>query len=249
MNAIRANADLPEAQFAAGYVQWLLDWDWPAAESAFRRTIALDASHVAAHRTLGHVLSQMGAHSAAEGAMEQTRRLDPLSPMSYALSAQVAYQARDNEAALAYAKRATLVDSRFWIGHMQLAQAYAQTGETDLALETLTDAARFSGGENGKTLSERGYILARLGRTVEAREALHTLSALARERYLPPYAFALVHAGLGDRDAVFDWLNHAFEVRDVNLIFLPVDPKWDPFRSDERFRSLLERCHFAKVGN
>jgi Flp pilus assembly protein TadD len=245
---VRANTELPEAQFAAGYVQWLLDWDWQAAESAFRRAITLDASHVAAHRTLGHVLSQMAAHSAAELAMEETRRLDPLSPMTYALSAQVAYQVRDNAAAVKYAKRATLVDSRFWIGHMQLAQAYAQTGETDVALETLTDAARFSGGENSKTISLRGYIMARLGRTVEAREALRALSALARERYVPPYMFALVHGGLGDRDGVFDWLNRAFEARDVNLIFLTVDPKWDPFRTDERFRALLERCHFAKVG-
>jgi len=246
-NAVRANAELPETQFAAGYVQWLLDWDWQEAESAFRRAITLDASHVAAHRTLGHVLSQMGAHSAAALAMEQTRTLDPLSPLTYALSAQVAYQARDDAAALTFAKRATLVDSRFWIGHMQLSQAYAQTGGTDVALETLMDAARFSGGENSKTISLRGYIMASLGRTVEAREALQALSALARERYVPPYAFALVHGGLGDRDAVFDWLNRAFEGRDVNLIFLAVDPKWDPFRTDERFKALLERCHFARV--
>ena len=248
-NAVRANAELPEAQFAAGYVHWLLDWDWKEAESAFRRAITLDASHVAAHRTLGHVLSQMGAHSEAELAMVQTRTLDPLSPMTYALSAQVAYQARDYTAAMKYSKRATLVDSRFWIGHMQLAQAYAQTGETDVALETLTDAARFSGGENSKTISLRGYIMASLGRTVEAREALHALSELARERYVPPYAFALVHAGLGDRDAVFDWLNRAFEARDVNLIFLTGDPKWEPFKTDERFTALLERCHFARAGS
>jgi hypothetical protein len=26
-----------------------------------------------------------------------------------------------------------------------------------------------------------------------------------------------------------------------------VDPKWDPFRADERFAALLERCRFAKV--
>jgi tetratricopeptide (TPR) repeat protein len=169
--------------------------------------------------------------------------------MTYALSARVAYQTRDYTAALGYAKRATLVDSRFWIGHMQLAQAYAQTGETDVALETLTDAARFSGGKNSKTISLRGYIMATLGRTVEAREALHALSELARERYVPPYAFALVHAGLGDRDAVFDWLNRAFEARDVNLIFHTVAPKWEPFKTDERFRALLERCHFAKLGS
>ena len=36
-------------------------------------------------------------------------------------------------------------------------------------------------------------------------------------------------------------------MRDVNLIFLPSDPKWDPYRQDERFSSLVKRCGFAQV--
>jgi hypothetical protein len=70
-----------EAQFADGYVQWLFEWDWPRAESAFKRAITLDPSHVTAYRTLGHVLSQMGAHRQAEQTMAHTRGLEPLSPM------------------------------------------------------------------------------------------------------------------------------------------------------------------------
>ena len=35
--AIRANPRLSEAQLAVGYVSWLMDWDWKAAEAAFRR--------------------------------------------------------------------------------------------------------------------------------------------------------------------------------------------------------------------
>jgi TolB-like protein/Flp pilus assembly protein TadD len=246
-NALRANPDLAEAQFADGYVQWLFEWDWPRAESAFKRAITLDSSHVTAHRTLGHVLSQMGAHREAEQVMAHTRSLEPLSPMSHALSAQIAFQARDNTAATRHAKRATLVDSQFWIGHMQLAQAYAHGGETDLALESLADAARFSGGENSKTLSLRGYVMGRLGRRVEAEEALRALATASATRYVPPYASALVHAGLGNSTAVFEWLDRAFMMRDVNLIFLAGDPKWDPYRQDPRFSSLVKRCGFAQV--
>jgi hypothetical protein len=54
-----------------------------------------------------------------------------------------------------------------------------------------------------------------------------------------------VYAGLGEREAVFEWLEKAFAARDVHLIFLPVDPKWDPFRSDRRFEALIARCGFA----
>ena len=91
-------------------------------------------------------------------------------------------------------------------------------------------------------VSLRGYIFAKLGRADESREVLRTLVAIARERYVPPYAMALVHAGLGEPDASFEWLERAFELRDVHLIFLPVDPKWDPFRADPRFAALLNRA-------
>jgi hypothetical protein len=74
---------------------------------------------------------------------------------------------------------------------------------------------------------------------------LKTLQAIARERYVPPYAVALVYAGLGERDAVFEWLDRAYAARDVHLIFLPVDAKWDEYRRDPRFVALVARCGFA----
>jgi tetratricopeptide (TPR) repeat protein len=168
-----------------------------------------------------------------------------LEPISYALSAQVAFQAREYHAAVEHARRAILTDSEFWIGYVELGQAYESTGETDLALAALTDAARFSGG-NSKAISLRGYILAKAGRATEAREVLRRLEADAGERYVPPYAMALVHAGLGEREPVFEWLDKAYGARDVHLIYLPVDPKWDPYRADPRFNALLARCGFTR---
>ena len=243
--AVRANPNLAEAQLAVGYVNWLLDWDWSAADTALRLAIGLDASNAAAYRTWGHALSQAGRDVEAESAMRRTRELEPFEPMSSALSSQVAFQTRDYPAAVEHARRAVLLDSAFWIGSMQLAQASEQLGETDLALTALTDAARFSGG-NSKASSLRGYILAKAGRAAEARAVLRQMEGDARTRYVPPFAMALVHAGLGERDAVFEWLDKAYAARDVHLIFLPVDPKWDAYRSDPRFVDLLAQCGFTR---
>ena len=38
--------------------------------------------------------------------------------------------------------------------------------------------------------------------------------------------------------------SHAYNVRDVHLIWLPTDPKWDPLRHEASFVRLLERCGF-----
>jgi len=200
-------------------VNWLFDWDWKAAEAGFRIAISLDPGNASAHRTLGHALSQTGRHNEAESEMRRAREIEPLDAINHALSSQVAFQTRQYSAAVEHARRTTRVDSEFWIGYMQLGQAYAQLGNTDLALEALTDAARLSGG-NSKAVSLRGYVLAQTGRASEAREVLKRLEALSRERYGPPYAMAIVHAGLGEREAVFDWLDKAYAARDVHLIFL-----------------------------
>ena len=97
-------------------------------------------------------------------------------------------------------------------------------------------AAPFSNG-NSKVLSLRGYILAKLSRTSESEEILHTLDAASRERYVPPYATALVHAGLTDRDAAYAWLRRAYEAHDVHLALLVIDPEVGRLSNRAAFRS------------
>jgi TolB-like protein/DNA-binding winged helix-turn-helix (wHTH) protein/Flp pilus assembly protein TadD len=244
--AVRADPELAEAQTSRGYVDFMLDWDWPAAEAAFRRAIALDPGYARAHVVLGHVLSQTGRQDEARRVMRRARDLEPLNAMAHAMSSQFAFQARDYPAAVEHARQAIIVDPEFWIGHIQSGQAYEQLGKADIAFEAFMNAARFSSG-NSKTMSFRGHLLAKRGRVHEAREVLRTLKAMSRERYVPPYAMALVHAGLGEREAAFAALDRAYEARDVHLIFLPVDPKWDPYRVDPRFGALIAHCGFTST--
>ena len=243
--AIRADPNLAESQHALGVLNWHLEWDWPAAEAAIRRALTIDPNFAMAHLTLGHVLSQMGRHAEAQRATRRARELDPFFAMAHALSSQVAFQGHDYRAALDHARQAITVDSEFWIGYMMLGQAYEQLGQSDMALEALMTAMRYSG-HNSKPMSLRGYVLAKAGRAKEARDLLTTLETASSHRYLPKYALALVNAGLGERDAVFDWLEKALAEHDVHLIYLPVDPKWDAYRADSRFEALLARCDFTR---
>lgn len=223
-------------------MKFWLDWEWPAAEAAFRRAIDLDPNYSLAHRLLGIVLAHMCRDEEAGQAICRARELDPLLAGHHALS--IAFMSRNYTAALQFAKQSITIDSEFWIGHMQLGQAYEQLGEPQLALDALNDAARLSGG-NSKTLALRGYIFARNARAEEAHAVLEILESVARERYVPPYATALVRLGLGQYDEAFDWLDRAFEMRDVHLAFLPNDVKWDPLRAHPRLTALIERCGFV----
>jgi TolB-like protein/Tfp pilus assembly protein PilF len=240
--ALAAESELTETQTTLAFVSFWLDWDWPAAEAAYLKAITLDANHAMAHRMLGVLYSHSGRHEAARSSMRRARELD-MYGMHYALSAMIELHARDYDAALNFARQATVVAPDFWIGHYHLGQAYEQLGHHDLALEALTQAGRLVGG-NSKVVGVRGYIFGKLGRTNDAQEVLSTLHAVSAERYFPPYATALVLMGLGHHEQALEWLERAYEARDVHLIFLPVDPKWDGLQKDARFRDLVKRCGF-----
>jgi serine/threonine protein kinase len=63
-------------------------------------------------------------------------------------------------------------------------------------------------------------------------------AARAKITYVPPVAFAMIHAGLGDAGKAFQWLQEARNERAPQLIFLKVNPEWTALRNDPRFVEL-----------
>ena len=73
---------------------------------------------------------------------------------------------------------------------------------------------------------------------------LHHLQDGAPQKYVPPYAVALVYGGLGDRDDAFLWLQKSYEDRSTSMIFLRSDPELENLRSDPRFVRLSQQVNF-----
>ncbi len=239
-----ADARLAEVQTCLGTILLFLDWNWAAAETHFRRAIKLDPAYAQGHRMLAVALSHRGGYEDARAAIRRARELD-IYAMHYSLSAMIEIHGRNPRAAIEFARQATVIAPDFWIGHYHLSHAYEQVGELESALDSVITAGRLGGG-NSKAIGTRGYLLAKLGRLEESRDVLAGLESIARERFLPPYAIALTLLGLGEYERAMECLERAYDVRDVGLIFLPVDPKWDALRTHARFRQLIQRCQFER---
>jgi hypothetical protein len=86
------------------------------------------------------------------------------------------------------------------------------------------------------------HAQASMGRQEEARAILARLTEIAKTRYINPYAFAVIHLALGEKDQALEWMEK--NVRDhasaaTNLI--NVDPYLDSLRGDPRFEALVRR--------
>jgi len=70
---------------------------------------------------------------------------------------------------------------------------------------------------------------------------LDTLSLLKQSQFVTAYGIALVHAGMGDSDSTFKWLNKAYDERSNWLVWLKTDPRWESIRTDERYAELVRK--------
>jgi hypothetical protein len=56
-----------------------------------------------------------------------------------------------------------------------------------------------------------------------------------------PYNVMLVHLGLGAEGEALAWLDRALDERNGWLWLLPVEPRFDPLRSNQQFREMVNR--------
>ncbi|NIN72264.1 MAG: hypothetical protein GTO46_10180 [Gemmatimonadetes bacterium] len=52
---------------------------------------------------------------------------------------------------------------------------------------------------------------------------------------------AMGYAALGEHDRAFACLDEALEARSAGLVYLHLDPGYEPLRSDPRFAALVEK--------
>ena len=243
--AVALDDGLAEAHSALGTVKVWMDWDWPGAEAAFRRALELNPSYVQAHRYYACLLSHTGRHAEAAAEMAMARVVDPLSPIMHALSGHLRWHAGDYEGALAHLRHAEAINTNLWIVHAFLGRVHESAGRMEEAMREFQLAFDVSGGGSTESIACKAHIQAGMGDRAAAEQAVRTLTELAAHKFVPPYNIAVVYAGLGDAAGALLWLEKGYEQRDVRLVFLLVDPRWDGMRDEPRFRDLLRRLNLG----
>ena len=244
--ALRLDPGSAEAHTSDSSIKFWFDWDYEGAELAARKAIQLNENYSLAHVYLAHVLSNTGRYDEAMAAIQQAMVLDPLSLFVGAMRGQFLYHAGRNAESVEQFNTTLGMEPRFWIGQICAAKVYEKLGMHSEALAACDLAGQFSGG-NSEALSIAGYVHAVAGDRGKAEGYIQQMMERKKERYVPPYNFALVFAGLGEHETALQWLGTALEERDVHMPFL-LDYKWDAMRGDAQFREIAARAGFGGAG-
>ena len=237
--AIEINPESAEAHASLALVL-SHQWDWRGAESEFIRALQLDPQYTNAHHWYGDYLSIKNRHVEALAEARRALELDPLNLMISTWVGLRFYLARNYASAIEQNRNSVDMDPNFAAAHLLLGEEYVQTGLHSEALNELKKAANLSG-ESPLYRAQVAVALATAGRNREALRIAHELQTISRIRYVSPYGLAQIYAALNKKEDSFKWLQAAYDDHAVWMGYLAVDPLFDGYRSDERFKDLLRR--------
>jgi Flp pilus assembly protein TadD len=145
-----------------------------------------------------------------------------------------------NDQAIEQLKKTLELDKSFVMARHYLGQAYERKGMYQEAIAEL-QKVRDLYGQSQIASGLLGHAYAVTGLRVEAQKIVGKLKEQSQREYVWPYNMAIIHVALGDKEQAFESLEKACEDGSEDLIYLNVDPTFDPLRSDPRFTALVRR--------
>jgi tetratricopeptide (TPR) repeat protein len=244
--AVERDATLAEAHVMQGAIKFFFDWDWSSARSELRQALDLGTSDAAnAHDLYAYCLWANGQFTEGIAEMKRAQELDPLSLVINEDLGVAYYHARNFDQAIQQQHKTLELEPNYFFGYLRRGQAYAQKAMFKEAIDDLTKAQNLSGNWPA-VITELSCVYALAGQKSKARAMLDVLNKRAQREYIDPYMIALVHTTLGDHDAAFEWLGKAYEARSPWMGWLKAEPKFDPLRSDPRFKTLLRQLNLPE---
>jgi len=238
--AVTLDDSLPEAHYALGRVLEA-ELDFPSAETEIRRAIALDPTRSIYHRSLAYVLEWAGRPEEVLAEARRALETDPLNPYAQLELAAALAQNRRFDEACAQLHRVASIQPPLQAVAFGTAQCYAKQQRLPEAIATLRPRAE-AGDPSFRALL--GYMLAQAGQRDEAKRLLAGLLARWERTGVGAFEVAMVHAGLGDTDQAFSWLDKSVDDRSIQSMVM--GPEFEDLRRDPRFQKLSERLGLQK---
>lgn len=207
------------------------------AERHYRRSLALAPQQGRVHFRYAQWLLARGRFAEARAQIDELRRLQPLS-YSVPSVAWILYMQRRYADARGELARIASTEPQRRDYHSSAYQLHAALGEEPVAFPHLRWLMRDAGmAPESQQQAEQAFRdggLAAVDAWLLARREEAELG-----QYRPPLSWARYALGAGELDTALEFLEQAYARRQLPLLWLAVDPKYEPLRDHPRFAALL----------
>lgn len=238
--ALQLDPALADAHLELANLVFLYEWDFPSAERHFKAALASNPSHGLAHFHYSQFLLAMGRF---DESMHEVRAYRTLDPFSYSYS--VPSVAWIYNMMGAYPQALAELDKRMPLQKPSLVHLWSRQAilenmgrEAESFRAYLQVLAEMDYGERELAAAERAFADSGLSGfyrwlAFEKRE-LRNIG-----QYQAPLSLARYAVAAGEQERALEWLQQALQARQLELLWVAVDPKYAPLRGRPEFTALL----------
>ncbi len=226
-----------------GFILAVYEWDWTAAEAAYRRAIQLNPGYATAHQWYGGLLFAVGRFEEGLAEVRRALEFDPIAAIINSNLGQFLVIAGKPEESIMQLTQVAELDSTFQASN--IGWAYFALGRYAEAAEAF---------ESGNDLPSAAHAHARLGHTDRARDMVAEFrrwvaERRAEDRWVSFVMLARAAAALDDTVLTFDLLERAVEAQDPRLAYINLQLPWlDGMRTHPRYTEIMRRTGRAPDG-
>jgi serine/threonine-protein kinase len=238
--ALAADENSAEAHTSMAAALFFGDWDSREAERHLLRAIELNPSYSTAHLVYSAVLVTAGR---IDEAVEQDRQAIARDPFSLIINWNAAgtlYLGRRYDEAMAQARHTMEVIPGSSLMESSMLRIHERRGEYEAALDLLEKSLPEKDGGKAQAARLRQAYVAR-GPAGYWQEVLNHTLGMAKTSPMPPIHMAFLYTHTGDYAKAIDYLERAYDEHSGDMLFVNVEPTFDPLRRDPRFQALMKR--------
>jgi TolB-like protein len=238
LRAIELDAESIESYSCLGSAQ-ALEWDWENAEKSFLYGQGL-GFQVSASRRYGLFLAALGRYDEASHHLEAAQRTDPFSNRQKVARLKFLRLTRRFEEGLGQLSEPLHYGPLPLEARFLLALMAVQVGKKDQAKQ-LIDTIRPTSGAELPMMAGVAEVLAQIGEMEQANQIARSFRILSLDAAISRFRQALLSVALENAEGALSFLKLAVEGEEAELVWIGVDPRFDPIREMAGFRALAHK--------
>ena len=235
--ALALNDSLSEAHASLGFIYYIYDWNWDAAEKSLKKALALNPNYPDARRWLSHVHITKGNYPSALKEIDDGINLEPNSGNMLSTKSQYLAHRGKIDDAIKVAQAGISRNPNFIRVYEALAQAHFKAGDYDSALNAIEQGDDLYPGEYQLL---KANIMASRGDHAEAKLILDEEIKKKGLDVISSTLIAKVFYILNEDIKALDYLELAIKEKDPYMSYLHVNFDWNRISDSQRFKSICK---------
>jgi len=241
--ALLLDSTLSEALTTLGFIESVYDYNWTKSKQTLQRALELNPNYPTAHLYYGNLLQYTGENAEQGiGEIKKALMLDPLSKnLNYVLGRNF-YYSHKYDSSYDQLKNTLTLDPVFNLAQGNLAYTLLAENKFTDAFKVINQIEKTGSSKinyyQGAMLS---YAYALSGDIPRAKSELEkTLSEFPDQS---SFHLARIYLILNDHKEALHQLEKAYEMRDIWMYCIKIDPTFDAIREDPGFKSLMVKMN------